>query len=105
MTALYILAALGVVYCVIFLYPLNTVGWRFVNVIFSIDCTLFSICTRGESYPGESFSSAAHRGTKLGKAYGRAEKWIDRSFGLLGQTGHCKWAYEQAKFNLPEDMR
>ena len=102
MIALYILSA---AYCVAFALPPRTVGDRVINVLFSIDCTLFSICTRGESYPGESFSSAAHRGTKLGKTYGRAEKWIDRGFGLLGQTGHCKWAYEQAKFNLPEDMR
>ena len=100
-----ILTVLCAVYGIVFLFPLKTVVWRTVNVLFSIDCTLFSICTRGESYPGESFSSAAHRGTKLGKVYGRAEKWIDRGFSLLGQTGHCQWAYEQAKFNLPEDMR
>jgi len=100
-----LVVSLVAIYFVVFLLPLRTVSDRAVTVLFSIDCTMFSICTRGESYPGESFSSAAHRGNKLGKAYGRAEKWIDAGFSLLGQSGHCKWAYDQAKYNLPEDMR
>ena len=76
-----------------------------MNVLFAFDCFVFSFLTLGRSYPSESFSSAAHRGTKYGKFYGRSEKWIDKGFSLLGQTGHCQWAYEHAKFNLPEDMR
>ena len=78
---------------------------RIVNIIFAFDCFMFSVCTLGKSYPYESFSSAAYRAEKYGMAYGRARKWIDKGFGLLGQVRHCEWAYTQAKFNLPEDMR
>jgi hypothetical protein len=79
---------------------------RIVNILFSIDCTLFTIATLGKAYPYESFSSAAYRGEKYGKFYGKARPIIDWLFAkLLGQTDHCRIAYEESKFNLPEDMR
>ena len=78
---------------------------RLVNILFTFDCFMFSVCTLGKSYPGESFSSAAYRAEKYGMFYGRARKWIDKGFGLLRQVKHCEWAYTQAKFNLPEDQR
>lgn len=78
---------------------------RVVNILFTLDCFLFSVATLGKSYPGESFSSAAYRAEKYGMFYGRSRKWIDKGFGLLGQVRHCQWAYDHAKDNLPEDMR
>lgn len=78
---------------------------RIVNVIFSLDCFLFSVATLGKSYPYESFSSAAWRAELQGRFYGRSRKWIDRFMGLFGQVDHCRVAYEMAKYNLPEDMR
>jgi hypothetical protein len=80
---------------------------RFVNVLYAWDCALFTTLTLGVAFQGESFSSAAHRGTKLGKLYGKLEKPIDAVwYALFRQTNHCKWAYDKARVNnLPEDMR
>lgn len=79
---------------------------RFIDIIFSWDCTLFSMATLGGSYPYESFSSAAYRAEKNGKFYGKFRKYIDKSFLLVfNQTDHCYKAYTYAKLNLPEDMR
>ena len=78
---------------------------RVINILLTLDCFLFSVATLGKSYPFESFSSAAYRAEKHGRFYGRTRKWIDKLFSLLGQTDHCKAAYESAKFNLPEDQR
>lgn len=78
---------------------------RIVNILFTLDCFLFSVCTLGASYPGESFSSAAYRAELNGKFYRYARPWIDRLFSLLGQVDHCKAAYLGARLNLPEDMR
>jgi len=78
---------------------------RIVNMLLAFDCFLFSVCTLGKSYTSESFSSAAWRAERAGQFYGRSRKWIDRLFNLLGQTDHCRVAFEDAKNNLPEDMR
>lgn len=78
---------------------------RIANILLALDCFLFSVCTLGKSYTSESFSSAAWRAERAGRFYGRARKWIDRAFGLLGQKDHCRAAFEDAKNNLPEDMR
>lgn len=78
---------------------------RIVNILFTLDCFLFSVATLGKAYPGESFSSAAYRAESYGMVYGIARKWIDKLFSLLGQVDHCKVAYSSAKLNLPEDMR
>lgn len=84
---------------------LRSIGNRIINILFSIDCTLFTLATLGASYPYESFSSAAYRAEKYGKFYGNARPLIDALFSLLGQVDHCKLAYERSKLNLPEDMR
>ncbi len=76
---------------------------RIINILFAFDCFLFSVCTLGKSYPYESFSSAAYRAELKGRFYGKARPLIDALFFF--QKDHCKIAYEQAKFNLPEDMR
>lgn len=79
---------------------------RFINVIFSLDCFLFSLATLGGSYPFESFSSAAWRAEGMGKFYGRARKHIDAIWLFcFNQTDHCANAYFRAKLNLPEDQR
>lgn len=78
---------------------------RLTNILFSFDCFMFSLATLGKSYPYESFSSAAYRAEIHGRFYGKIRPIIDSAFGLLGQVEHCKWAYDHAKFNLPEDMR
>ena len=78
---------------------------RISNIIFTLDCFLFSIATLGKSYPFESFSSAAYRAEINGRFYGKIRPIIDSGFKLLGQMEHCKDAYMKAKFNLPEDQR
>lgn len=78
---------------------------RIVNILLTIDCMLFSLCTLGTAWPGESFSSAAYRAEITGKFYGKFRPVIDWVFSLLGQKNHCKAAYFSAKLNLPEDMR
>lgn len=78
---------------------------RIINILLTFDCFVFSVLTLGKAYPSESFSSAAYRAETMGKFYGKARPAIDWLFGWLGQTEHCKKAYEAAKFNLPEDMR
>ena len=79
---------------------------RLIDVIFSIDCTLFSLATLGGSYPYESFSSAAFRAELNGRVYGVMRKIIDKIWLVLfGQKDHCKNAYYYAKLNLPEDQR
>ena len=78
---------------------------RLTNVLFALDCFLFSLLTFGNSYPYESFSSAAYRAEKMGKFYGKARPAIDALFRLLGEVNHCERAYTNAKQNLPEDMR
>lgn len=84
---------------------MKPIKYRLIDVLFSIDCTLFSICTLGGSYPYESFSSAAYRAELHGRYYKYARPIIDWLFSLLGQTEHCKYAYYYSKYNLPEDMR
>lgn len=76
---------------------------RLINIIFALDCFLFSLGTLGRSYPFESFSSAAYRAERLGRFYGRMRPVIDRLFWF--QPQHCQCAYERAKLNLPEDQR
>ena len=78
---------------------------RIINILFTLDCFLFSLCTLGKSWPGESFSSAAYRAEEMGIWYGKARPVIDWLFGWLGQKAHCANAYVSAKLNLPEDMR
>ena len=78
---------------------------RLINILFTLDCFLFSALTLGKSWPGESFSSAAYRAESMGLFYGHARPVIDWLFKLLGQKDHCKAAYFCAKLNLPEDMR
>lgn len=78
---------------------------RLVNVVYALDCFLFSLLTLGAAYPGESFSSAAWRAELLGMAYGRARPVIDRAFAMIGQVDHCRMAYERAILNLPPDQR
>lgn len=78
---------------------------RVINILFTFDCFLFSVCTLGKAWPGESFSSAAFRAETMGLFYGKARPLIDALFSLLGQKEHCKYAYLSAKLNLPEDMR
>lgn len=78
---------------------------RAVNILFTLDCFLFSVGTLGKAWPGESFSSAAYRAETMGLFYGHARPVIDWLFSWLGQTEHCKAAYYSAKLNLPEDMR
>ena len=78
---------------------------RLVNILFTLDCFLFSVCTLGKAYPGESFSSAAYRAERMGIFYGKSRPVIDWLFSLLGQKDHCKQAYFSAKLNLPLDMR
>ena len=43
---------------------------RVINILFALDCLLFSICTLGRAYPYESFSSAAYRAELNGRLYG-----------------------------------
>lgn len=82
---------------------------RLVNILFSLDCLVWTVvtnlCCKDPGYPFESFSSAAYRAETKGIFFGRSRKWIDALFNLLGQVGHCKWAYDHAKENLPEDQR
>lgn len=78
---------------------------RIVNILFTLDCFLFSLCTLGSAYPAESFSSAAYRAELHNRFYRHARPLIDGLFSLLGQRDHCRVAYESAKLNLPEDMR
>lgn len=76
---------------------------RLANILFSLDCFLFSLLTLGASHPYESFSSAAYRAELRGMFYGRFRPFIDTLFWF--DKDHCKRAYMQAKLNLPEDMR
>lgn len=78
---------------------------RIVNILLTLDCFLFSVCTLGKAYPAESFSSAAYRAESMGLFYGKARPVIDWMFGWLGQKDHCKTAYFSARLNLPEDQR
>lgn len=78
---------------------------RLINILFTLDCFWFSVCTLGKAYPGESFSSAAYRAELLGMFYGHFRVPIDQFFILLGQKNHCRTAYFSAKNNLPEDMQ
>jgi hypothetical protein len=78
---------------------------RLVNILFAFDCFVFSVCTLGKAWPGESFSSAAYRAEGMGAFYGYVRPAIDKFFSLLGQKDHCKTAYFGARFNIPEDMR
>lgn len=79
---------------------------RLINVLFALDCFLFSVLTLGGSYPHESFSSAAWRAEGRGEFYGKARPIIDWLFRtLFGQEDHCKKAYYSAKLNLPPDQR
>lgn len=101
------MAYLVLVYCLAFLYPYpkDTLQIRVINVLFTFDCFVFSVVTRGEAAPAESFSSAAYRAELYGMFYGKARPIIDYLFSLLGQVEHCKTAYHSAKLNLPKDMR
>lgn len=76
---------------------------RLINVLFAIDCCLFSLLTLGKAYPFESFSSAAYRAEKDGRFYGKARPLIDAM--LWFDPEHCKHAYENAALNLPPDQR
>lgn len=78
---------------------------RIVNILLALDCLAFSLLTLGKAYPSESFSSASYRAELQGRFYGKARPAIDWVFGWLGQREHCKTAYDNAKSNLPEDMR
>ena len=78
---------------------------RIINILLALDCLVFALLTLGGSYTSESFSSAAYRAELKGQFYGRARKWIDKLFDLLGQKEHCRRAYFSARFNLPDDMR
>lgn len=83
-----------------------TVKQRLINVLFALDCFLFSLLTLGGSYPYESFSSAAWRAEGRGDFYGKARPLIDWLFRvILGQNDHCAKAYFGAKYNLPPDQR
>jgi hypothetical protein len=79
---------------------------RTLNILIALDSFLYVLCTLGEGYPSETFSSAAYRAEKQGKFYGRARPFIDWLFCSLEQD-HCKQAYWFCinKYNLPEDMR
>lgn len=95
-------------YSLLFLvaYP-GTSAKRALNILFLFDCLLFSVCTLGQSYPFESFSSAAWRSQGCGGLYGRLFKpaidWVFLVF--FNQHEHCANAYFRAKLNLPEDQR
>jgi hypothetical protein len=78
---------------------------RTINILFTFDCFVFSVCTLGKAYPGESFSSAAYRAELKGMFYGKARPIIDKLFELLGQTEHCKKHYlSTRRMALPDDM-
>lgn len=77
---------------------------RLINIVFMLDCFLFSLLTLGKAYPFESFSSAAYRAELNGRFYGRMRPVIDRGFHRW-QKDHCKLAYERAALNLPPDQR
>lgn len=104
--------------CAIFMYawlfmlagvvtPIAPLKGRCINLLFILDCALFSICTLGTSYPYESFSSAAWRSQGMGGLYGRiARPSIDWFFlRVLGQHEHCANAFFYAKLNLPPEQR
>lgn len=76
---------------------------RVVNMLFALDCFLFSLLTLGKAYPFESFSSAAYRAEKQGRLYGKARPLIDTL--LWFNPMHCQHAYINAINNLPEDQR
>ena len=76
---------------------------RVINILFALDCLLFSLCTLGKSYPYESFSSAAYRAELNGRMYGNARALIDALFFF--DPGHCQRAYSKAILNLPPDQR
>lgn len=78
---------------------------RLINILLAFDCFMFSLLTLGRAYPSESFSSAAYRAELHGRVYGCSRPVIDWLFSWLGQSDHCKTAYESARFNLPEDQR
>lgn len=88
---------------------ISNIGLRITNILFSLDCFLWTLMTNlfgiAPGFPFESFSSAAYRAELMGLLYGKSRPIIDALFSLLGQKEHCKWAYLNAKQNLPEDQR
>lgn len=76
---------------------------RFINILFALDCFLFTLLTLGRAYPFESFSSAAYRAEKMGLFYGKFRPIIDSLFWF--QPDHCKLAYDWAITGLPPDQR
>ena len=77
---------------------------RIINVMFMLDCFLFSLVTLGKAYPFESFSSAAYRAELNGRFYGHMRPVIDW-LASPWQSSHCQAAYERAALNLPPDQR
>ena len=108
MIALHIetLCLVALIYMIVFLllYP-TTPGERLINLLFTLDCFVFSVCTLGQAWPGESFSSAAWRAETKGLWYARARPLIDALFFF--QPNHCylAWLSATKQWNLPEDMR
>jgi len=78
---------------------------RFINLLFALDCFLFSVCTLGGAYPFESFSSAAYRSELMGGFYGRVARPLIDWLASPWQAAHCRTAYYRAKLNLPGDER
>lgn len=79
---------------------------RILNVVIAADSLLLAILTLGESWPGETISSAAYRAETKGQLFGHARPVIDWLLRWL-EDDHCQQAYNYAvnKRNLPEDMR
>ena len=100
------LAAFALIYLLLFvLCYRGTLQERTINVLFALDCLLFSICTLGKSWPGESFSSAAYRAERKGMWYGKARPLIDALFFFQPQHCYLAWLSATQQLNLPEDMR
>lgn len=76
---------------------------RLINILFTLDCFLFSLATLGKAYPAESFSSAAYRAEMMGMFYGKARPLIDALFWF--QPQHCYLAYTRFNLNLPPEQR
>ncbi len=87
----------------------GVIAARVTNILMAVDCLAWTAITnvfcRSPGYPFETFSSAAYRAERNGLVYGKARPVIDWLFSWLGQREHCKAAYDNAKSNLPEDMR
>ena len=79
---------------------------RILNILISVDSTVFVVVTLGRGHPGETISSAAWRAEQKGMFFGKARPLIDWLFSPF-EDGHCQLAYFYAyqKRNLPEDMR